>query len=236
MMNILILEDNLEQAKLLEQIVKETYNEVSIYIASNISDAEELTTQYTFDLFILDIILNPSEAHNNNGIDFASYIRKEEHYSHTPIIFITSYPEHMQSAINDTHCYSFIIKPYNADTVVRTLMDVADYSGSETSFIKIKDYTGIIFKIRISDILYAESNGHRITIHTDQSHYDTGEYTLEKIEELLPDIFVRCHRKYIINMTKAYNYDKTNRFIHINKETIPVGRTYKPAFEERWVR
>ena len=82
MMNILILEDNLEQAKLLEQIVKQTYNEVTIYIASNISDAEELTAQYTFDLFILDIILNPSEAHDNNGIDFASYIRKEEHYSH----------------------------------------------------------------------------------------------------------------------------------------------------------
>lgn len=234
MMNTLILEDNLEQAIFLEKIVKDIYNTDSVHIARDISQAKSLLDNNNFDLFILDIVLNPSDNHCDTGIDFASYIRTQEYYSHTPIIFITSYPEHMQVAINDTHCYSFIIKPYNTETVVKTLLEVADYSNYDSSFFKIKDYTGIIFKIKIKDIIYIESNGHRLTIHTEQSNYDTGEFTLEKISELLPNIFVRCHRKYIINISKACNYDKTNRFIKIKNDTLPVGRTYKTDFEERW--
>lgn len=236
MINILILEDNLEQANFLEKIVKDTYKKSSVYVANNISQAEELLQKYNFDLFILDIVLDTADTLNNNGIDFASSIRKQEQYSHTPVIFITSYPEHMQSAINDTHCYSFIIKPYNTETVIKTLMEVADYSEYESSFLKFKDYTGIIFKIRITDILYIESNGHRLIIHTEQSDYDTGKFTLEKIRRMLPDNFFRCHKKYVVNMGKAYNYDMTNRFIHINNDVIPVGRVYKDSFEERWIK
>ena len=235
-MNILILEDNLEQSKLLEKIVKDTFDKATIRSSKNISEAQEHMQQCTFDLFILDIILNPSDASQDNGIHFATSIRNQEQYSHTPIIFITSYPEHMQAAINDTHCYSFIIKPYNTDTVVKTLIEVSDYYDSETAFLKIKDYTGIIFKLRISDILYIESNGHRITFYTEYSNYDSGEFTLEKTQNMLPDIFIRCHKKYIININKVSIYDKTNRFIRIGENTIPVGRAHKNTFEERWIK
>lgn len=236
MMNTLILEDNIEQAKSLERLVKNTYNTSSVYVSHNCAQALELTQEHSFDLFILDIILNPDDSLTDNGIEFASYIRKQKQYSHTPIIFITSFPEHMQSAINDAHCYSFIIKPYTSEDVVKTLMEVSDFSDYDSSFIKIKDYTGIIFKIRITDIHYIESNGHRITIHTDYSSYDTGEFTLEKIEHLLPDNFIRCHKKYIINISKISNYDRTNRFIQISSVIIPVGRTYKITIDERLLK
>lgn len=233
-LNILILEDNLEQAQLLGNIVKNTYNTSAVYFADNILSAQELVGQYDFDLFMLDIVIDTDNILNNNGMDFALSIRKLKQYSHTPIVFITSYPEHMQTAINDTHCYSFIIKPYTTETVTKTLMEVSDYYDYDSSFLKIRDYTGIIFKIRIRDILYIESCGHRITFHTEHSNYDTGEYTLEKIVEQLPEFFVRCHRKYIININKATSYDRTNRYIHINNNIVPVGRTYKTVFEERW--
>ena len=235
-MNILILEDNEEQAKFLEQIVKNTYNINAVHIAHNINCAEQLIQQHNFDLFILDIVIDANNNQADTGIDFALSIRKREQYLHTPVIFITSYPEHMQVAINDTHCYSFIIKPYTTKTVIKALMEVSDYYGHDSTFLKIRDYTGIIFRIRIADILYVESNGHRLIVHTEHSNYDTGEFTLDKIIEYLPEIFIRCHRKYILNMSKASSYDRTNRLIHIGKDTIPIGRTYKVGFEKRWIQ
>lgn len=213
----------------------DTYNTVSVYVSHNRAEATELALEHSFDLFILDIILNPDDALTDNGIEFASYVRKQKQYSHTPIIFITSFPEHMQSAINDAHCYSFIIKPYTSEDVIKTLMEISDLYDYDSSFIKITDYTGIIFKIRITDIHYIESNGHRITFHTDYGCYDTGEFTLEKIVHLLPDNFIRCHKKYIINISKISSYDRTNRFIHINSDVIPVGRTYKTTIDERLI-
>lgn len=235
MTNVLILEDNLEQSKFLQKIIEETYKTTSVYVANNIIQAVEFVQKYNFDLFVLDIVLDISDSLNDNGIDFASYIRKQTQYFHTPIIFITSYPEHMQSAINEAHCYSFIIKPYNRQEVIKTLLEVSDYGDHNSSFFRFKDYTGIVFKIRITDILYIESNGHRIIIHTEQCDYDTGELTLEKAKDVLPDTFIRCHRKYIVNMNKTCSYDRTNRFININNDIIPVGRAYKADFEEKWI-
>ena len=53
---------------------------------------------------------------------------------------------------------------------------------------------------------------------------------MKKMEELLPDYFMRIHRSYIINLTKIQEVNK-NRVIMDADTYLPVGDLYKDAFQ-----
>ena len=51
-----------------------------------------------------------------------------------------------------------------------------------------------------------------------------------KMEEHLPDYFMRIHRSYIINLTKIQEVNK-NRVIMDSDTYLPIGDLYKEAFQ-----
>lgn len=89
-----------------------------------------------------------------------------------------------------------------------------------------------IVRIDVEHINYIESMSEYIRIYTDDRDKPvTTLYSLQKLEERLPEHFVRVHRSYIINMQKI---KEISRFrICIDKKTlIPVGENYKERFME----
>lgn len=67
--------------------------------------------------------------------------------------------------------------------------------------IKVKDETK---KVMFSDILYIISHPykpHYIQIVTDTETYDCLQ-KLQGIEEMYPEIFIRCHRSSLVNLSK----------------------------------
>ena len=80
-------------------------------------------------------------------------------------------------------------------------------------------------KVVFDEILYVESLSDYIKIYTKSSILVTRE-TISNIEKKLPtQQFLRAHRSYIINFDKIDSY--TNEFIEIEKNAIPISRTYK---------
>ena len=53
---------------------------------------------------------------------------------------------------------------------------------------------------------------------------------MKKMEERLPDYFMRIHRSYIINLTKIAEVNK-NRVIMDSDTYLPIGDMYKDNFQ-----
>jgi DNA-binding LytR/AlgR family response regulator len=54
--------------------------------------------------------------------------------------------------------------------------------------------------------------------------------SMKKIEEHLPDYFMRIHRSYIINLNKIQEVNKS-RVILDSDTNLPIGDLYKDAFQ-----
>ena len=88
-------------------------------------------------------------------------------------------------------------------------------------------------KIRLSDIIYIEGMSEYLKIHLDGKD-DHGLprrpvvslYSLKRLEERLPDCFMRIHRSYIINLRRIQEVSKT-RVMLDNDVLLPIGDLYK---------
>lgn len=232
-MTILIVEDDAIQLKTLKIAIQKFNPNNRIYCADNYTAAKDLLKEYPIQIFLLDVELDKINA-EVNGIELAKEIRQMEQYMFTPIIFITSIPEKIQSALHETHCFDYILKPYTQDSLYKSLNLVIKSPNITEKTFCFCDIQGIHVRIKEKDILFCESNGHLIHIHTFTSTYVTSDRSLDNFRDKLSPVFFRCHKKYIINMTYADSYDKTNRFVMLNNHSIPVGRSYKQNFEERY--
>ena len=55
--------------------------------------------------------------------------------------------------------------------------------------------------------------------------------SMKKMEEKLPENFMRIHRSYIVNLTKIQEVNK-NRIIMDAETFLPIGDMYKEAFQK----
>lgn len=233
MLTILLVEDNSVQLNALKIIIKEYEAESYILCAPNYYDALIMIKENKIDLFILDIELsttNPQE----NGIELAKYIRNIPGYIYTPIVFLSFITEKVQIALNDTHCYNYIIKPYVKEDIYKTLDSILRSPLMQNEPFSFIDDQRINIRLEEESILFIQADGHKIFIQTDSDVYVTVNETMETIIAKLSKTFIRCHKKYIVNLKKIRNYDKTNRLITLNNERIPIGRSFKNDFEERF--
>ncbi len=80
--------------------------------------------------------------------------------------------------------------------------------------------------VQISVIQYLESYGDVIKINSDDRIISIRK-SLSQLEKELPG-FIRIHRSFLVNPTHIQSY--TSETVQINKNELPVGRTYKDAF------
>lgn len=88
--------------------------------------------------------------------------------------------------------------------------------------IVLKDNT----KIYISELMYIKSDDHYLKIFTQEGKDRLVRGKLSQIKEELPPNFIQCHRSYIVNRNFIKQIN-SNSIILINKEQIPLSRSYK---------
>ena len=88
-----------------------------------------------------------------------------------------------------------------------------------------------IVKVSISDIRYIESMSEYLKVYTEsEAKPIVTLLSMKKMEERLPDSFMRIHRSYIINLTKIQEINK-NRVIMDQNTYLPIGDMYKEGFQ-----
>lgn len=231
--NILILEDDKIQNLRIRKLISTNNPELNICSAHNYSEAIKIFNEFgAFAFFILDIDLgdNPDLK---DGLDFARYIRSIPEYEFVPMIYVSSVSNRLEEAFKTTHCYEFIKKPYNDETVINAINKMLMMPEPTPAILNIKGVNDSRLRIIIKEIIYIESISHDLIIHTIDNDYLSKSESLKKILLQLPENFVQCHRSYIVNMHKSIQYNATDNSLCINgaNERIPVGRKYRYFFK-----
>lgn len=191
-----------------------SYKELLSYMSTNI-----------VNVVVLDIEFKDS---NMNGLNIAEEIRKINKDCY--IIFITSHFEYLMQAY-DYKTFAYLFKTsLSVDTLSDTLSRLFnDISSISRRFLKI-DTKGTF--IDLSDIQYIEKNGMKLIYHTSHEKFETYN-SFSKINNDLPENFVRCHKSFIVNVNNIANISLPNSTITFkNGDVCYIGPKYKNCFME----
>ena len=170
-------------------------------------------TPKSCDILILDIMLG-----ENNGISFAECLRDTE--NQIPVIFISSSKE-------------FVFDAYSAEPVGYILKPVSRQKLAEALTRAIRHLIPKSIIIDTPDITYIEIINKELQIHLQDGTVTKIYKSLSAVREILPkDIFVQCHRCYIVSL---YAIRSIRRFeITLNNhEIIPVSKySYRDVQEQ----
>ena len=176
-----------------------------------------------------------------NGMDFVKSL-----VSPPLIVFTTAYSEYAVDGFR-VNAVDYLLKPFGLQDFQRAANRLRDRleksSASDISltshlspltpehdsiFLKT-DYR--IVKVSIPDIRYIEGMSEylKVWIEGEQKPIIT-LLSMKKMEERLPDYFMRIHRSYIVNLNKIQEVNK-NRIIMDAQTYLPIGDMYKESFQ-----
>ena len=228
MLNFVICDDNLnildKLSNMLENIFTKYNYEAKV---SFVSDDVDKILDYVYfnktDVLILDINLKSKKT----GLEVAEAVRKRN--KDVYIIFTTAHLEFAMVAYK-FKTFDYIAKPITSDRLedtVKRLFD--DIYGLPKKYIKIDNKNTIVDE---SEIKYIKRDGMKVVFHTDTRDYEIYS-SFNKIQDILPDNFVRCHKSYIANINKINNIEPVeNKIIFDNDISCDIGPKYKDNLME----
>jgi DNA-binding LytR/AlgR family response regulator len=229
---ILIIEDDVEQQRFLEHLVRDADSNTEVYLAADASTAYRLLLEKTIDVFMVDIILEPQKPGDVSGIQLIEKVRHIPKYLFTPVIFITSMEDPNKYAYTDLHCMGYIEKPYHPAQVTALLAKALHYrtSREKDSVITFRK-DGVLYPVKVADILYMENHNHKMNIHLTNSSpleipYKTCKQILQEIDN---DSIIQCSRNTLVNKDYILAVDLPNQCIVLkdNQGRLDIGITYK---------
>lgn len=236
MIRVFILEDQKESREALEKILYDLEKKMIVRSAGSLEEGEEIVLREEFDLFLLDINLNPEQREDTSGLAFAAKIRKMGKYEFTPIVMITSVASLEMSAYRQVHCYQYLIKPYDKKEVENIVRRVVSHleRPREKSIVVKKD--GINYQIPCDDIVYIHAITRGVCIHMKKEQMEVKYLTIRQLLEELPkDEFIQCHRMYVVHKKYVDYVDTVNQMIKMQgcRDEIEIGKTYKAELKRK---
>lgn len=117
------------------------------------------------------------------------------------VIFITACPQYVFQAF-DLDAIHYILKPVAAEKLFPVLDKAVKRAVSHREkTVLFTNSTGSV-RIPMGDILYLEALDHQVTVHTMTDCFQFFG-TLDAVQEALDARFFRCHRSYLVNMTRV---------------------------------
>ena len=225
-MNCLIGDDDELSRRTIEHFIRETsFLTLEQSCASAIEAMSVLTKTNNIQLIFLDI-----EMPIMNGMELL-----QSFDTHPQIILMTSHKDYALEAF-EYNVTDYLLKPVTYSRYLKAVKKAAEKDrensvvaapSTEDIFIKVDSS---LIKLSLKDILWIEAMGDYVSINTAEKRYMVYS-TMKRIEEKLPEIFMRVHRSYIVNLNRINNID--DYFITINKKILSVSRNYKEALMQR---
>lgn len=190
---------------------------------SSISELKNILqkTPGAYDILILDIMLGET-----NGINFTECLR--DIGNSVPVIFISSSEKFVFDACS-VEPVGYILKPIGRHKLAEALNRAIRHLMVKSIVI---DTPSTTVSLRIPDITFIEVINKELLIHLQDGTVIKISKTLSSVRELLPkDIFVQCHRCYIVSL-HAIRSIKRFEITLKNHEIIPVSKySYKEVQE-----
>ena len=230
--NCLIVDDEKPARDLIRSYVEQIGSLKLISECSNALEAADIISNQNIDIIFLDI-----QMPGLTGIDFIRTMQNQPE-----IILITAYENYAIEGF-ELDVSDYLLKPVEFQrflkAVTKTIKSINNKGKKENQdsinvkiekeFIFVKTNKELV-KIAVNDILYVESLREYVQIITTKQKLITYQ-SIYKFAEVLPkNIFFRCHRSYIVNVSVI---DKViGNLIFIGKHRVPVSRGQRESFLE----
>lgn len=185
------------------------------------TDGEKLLQQLktgaeSFDLLLLDIEMPL------NGFQLAQSILA---LPNKPlIIFVTKRHEYAVQGYGVA--FRYLVKPLDY-SIFSTAMDAASQEFQSKRF--SVEYDGGALSLVTSDILYLESYGHTVVIHSKAKEIRLRMSIQNAAEQLPKRCFASPHKSYLVNMEHIL-YTTTDEIILSDSSHLPISRRKKQEF------
>ena len=207
---------------------------------TNAIEAQQYLAGNPIDLIFVDINMP-----DLSGVEFVRSL-----VSRPMIIFTTAYSEYAVEGFK-LDAIDYLLKPFGFDEFNRAAQRAKSLSElirsrrehpEETTesislpqdsreFLSIKT-DHMVSLVKFENIIYLESMGEYVRIHTTEGKTLTALYRLKNMEAALPaDTFMRVHRSYIVNLRRIAGYAKGRIFFSTDEnDFVPIGENYRETF------
>ncbi|MES2704775.1 MAG: LytTR family DNA-binding domain-containing protein [Bacteroidota bacterium] len=233
----IIVDDEQDAIELLTSRLAYLYKNITVTATYSFwGDALEALRAQPCDLLFMDISMP-----GKNGIDLLKLLPSLD----SEIIFVTAHDNYALDAFSFS-ASGYILKPIDDAQLSlainkataridnkRLARQTSPAPASISDKIGIPNKHGIDY-VKVSDILYLESTNKCTKIVTGKTEYISSNY-LGKFKPLVePHSFFQVHRSYIVNLNSILRYETSGLLIMSNKQEIPVARSIKSEFLERF--
>ncbi|WP_075341367.1 LytR/AlgR family response regulator transcription factor [Tenacibaculum agarivorans] len=204
--------------------------------AANVTEAIDCIENNEVDLLLLDV-------HLKNGTSFD--ILSEIDHSNLNIIFITGFDEHAIKAIK-IGALDYMIKPIDDDEFKEAIQKAIQNKVKDNDLKKSIEVTKEhfskneknkriilktlenIYAVNEEDIFYCKSESNYTTFYTKKIDKIVVSKPIKLFEELLSkDVFIRCHKSYLVNKNHVIQYNKQGNLILNEEIQVPVSSRRK---------
>ncbi|GAB6983159.1 LytR/AlgR family response regulator transcription factor [Prevotella dentasini] len=193
-------------------------------------EAKKLMETEQIDAIFIDINMP-----DLNGLDFVRSLAM-----HPLVVFTTAYSDYAVEGYK-VDAVDYLLKPFSEDDLRQAAQKVKrqyELEHQEPVVISMPDEDDAIFlktdhkvvRIKTGDIRYIEGMSEYMKIYIDGKQRPLIVLlSMKKMEERLPDSFMRVHRSWIVNLKKIQEVNK-NRIIMDENTYVPIGDLYRDGF------
>lgn len=222
----IIVDDEPAAHYVLANYIKQNPQLELVFQGYNGIEAMDYLRENKVDLMFLDI--NMPEI---SGMELLKIIP-----THPKTILTTAYSEYALESY-DYGVIDYLLKPIYFPRFLKAIdrFFLAENVKNKEEEIEINTVNvkvdGYFIDIALDQLLFAQSFGNYVKLHTTKRIY-LASITTSEFEKCLPEKnFVRIHKSYIVALDKIEAVEKD--FVVIKKEKLPVGITYKRELSDR---
>lgn len=247
MLRTIIIDDEAHMRQTLEKLVKEYCPNVKLVAkADGVKTGVQAIKRYHPDLILLDIKMN-----DGTGFDLLKQLEPVEF----KVIFITAFDQYAIKAFKFS-ALDYLLKPIDpkdltdavnkAEKLVVKELNIQLDALEENMQTNSKSKKKIILKtfdnihlVKISDIIYCQSDNNYTHFHLLDNNKILVSNTLKEYDEMLRDFgFFRVHQSFLINMGHIVRFEKSEggNVILANKHKVPVASRKREQLLEMFER
>ncbi len=228
MLNFVICDDNLPILNKLSHMFESIFmkNDLEAKIAFKTTNDSELLSylkENPIDVLVLDIKLNSKL----DGLEIAKQVRKKNKDCY--LIFMTAHSEFVFLAYK-CKTFDYLCKPITKERLEETILRLFDDIQGSTShkkYIRLDNKNTIIAE---NEVQYIKRDGMKVIFHTNARDYEMYS-SFNKLQDQLPNNFVRCHKSFIANVNNITKLEPASNLIYFNNDTTcDIGPKYKDDF------
>ncbi len=226
LMKVIVIDDDKVSRLLIEKYIKKTNFLELVGLYENPIEAINDNKINDIDLIFIDI-----EMPQMTGLEFM------RSFKNLPVLIVISAKEKYALESFEYDVIDYLLKPIEYARFVKAVTKAREFVETNTNTkeqkydkgIFIKDGSSTLIRLKFEDIVWIEALENYVLIMTDDIKH-TIHFTMKSIEnQLPPEIFVRVHRSFIMNINRIEAIE--DNYVIINfagkKKSFPIAKTFR---------